>query len=161
MTRIRMLASTVVMAAVVAACGQDAATAQSGDRPAAHAETSLGSVDRLPLTPGFYVASDTACAQASNATTVLLRHGGVGGSQDFCAFQSIERIDANSYRIVQACADLRDAGAAETSRITYVLDGQDAFVSTSEFGWTHSARRCEQSQMSADWRDIDISDLSD
>ena len=54
--------------------------------------------------------------------------------------------------------DLR-GGGEETSIVTYELLGDAGFKSKTEFGWEHSARRCEQSSMPADWRENDISDV--
>lgn len=44
----------------------------------------------LPLKRGYYVASDTLCAQASNASLLLLGRDGVGGARYFCEFRRIE-----------------------------------------------------------------------
>ncbi|MDR2195896.1 MAG: hypothetical protein LBE50_04755 [Gallionellaceae bacterium] len=117
------------------------------------------SADALPLKRGYYVASDTPCDQASNATTMLLRRDGLGGARDFCEFKRIEQTGANSYRVIEACADFQDQAPPENDVVTYTLRGDTAFTSTSERGWTRSARHCDQSAMPPDWRENDISDV--
>lgn len=151
-------------AAGLAACGEREAVIEI---PAADA-TSTGVIKtadargrivaELPLKRGYYVAADTPCAQASNATVVLLRREGLGGSQDFCEFKKIEQTASSTYRVTQSCGDLR-GGGEETSIVIYELLGDAGFKSKTEFGWEHSARRCEQSSMPADWRENDISDV--
>lgn len=59
------------------------------------AETTEG----LPLKRGYYVASDVACSEASNATVALLPRDGVGGARDFCAFINIEPVEPSTYRV--------------------------------------------------------------
>jgi len=114
----------------------------------------------LPLKRGYYVASDTPCGQASNATTALLRRNGIGGSRDFCEFKKIEQTGPNTYRVTEACGDLQDSSPPETSTSTYTLTGDTAFTSKSEHGWERSARYCAQSSMPPDWRANDISDVT-
>lgn len=120
---------------------------------------SVSAENTLPLQRGYYVASDTPCNKASNATTTLLRRNGLGGARDFCEFKRIEQTGPNIYRVTQACGDLQDQAPPETSVVTYTLRGHTAFTSKSEHGWTHSARYCAQSAMPREWRANDISDV--
>lgn len=114
----------------------------------------------LPLEPGYYVDSDTPCGEASNATVSLLRRTGIGGARDFCEFTTIEQTGPNTYRVTQSCQEFQPGGATSVAVVTYVLSGTARFVSRSDKGWRHSARRCAQSAMPPEWRQNDIRDLS-
>lgn len=127
---------------------------------AASAKPQAATVAALPLKRGYYVASDTPCGQASNATVMLLRREGIGGSRDFCEFKNIAQTGANTYRVTEACGDLQDSAPPESSVTTYTLNGDTAFTSKSEHGWERSARYCAQSSMPADFRANDISDVT-
>jgi hypothetical protein len=155
----------LVLAAGLGACGDRQHVVESSSVAEATtttvtktADASGRSVTELPLKRGYYVSADTPCAQASNATVLLLRREGLGGSQDFCEFKMIEQTAPTTYRVTQSCGDLR-GGGEETSVVTYDLMGDASFKSKSEHGWEQSARRCEQSSMPADWRENDISDV--
>lgn len=124
------------------------------------AQVQAAVVTVLPLKRGYYVASDTPCGQASNATTTLLRREGIGGARDFCEFKKIEPSGPNTFRVTEACGDLQDNVPPETSVTTYTLKGDTAFTSKSASGWEHSARYCAQSSMPPDWRANDISDVT-
>ncbi|MEX6725661.1 hypothetical protein [Parapedomonas caeni] len=118
-------------------------------------------VAALPLKRGYYVASDTPCGQASNATTLLLRRDGIGGARDFCAFRTIEQTGPATYRVTEACGDVQDNSPPETGVTTYTLTGDTAFTSRSMNGREHRARYCAQSSMPPDFRANDISDVTD
>src|SRR5690606_5695121 len=110
------------------------------------------------LKRGFYVASDTPCAQASNATLLLLRRNGIGGARDFCEFLRIEPVDATRFRVTESCADFQ-GGDSETLTVVYHIPNDTRFESTRDDGWRHNARFCAQSTLPPDWRDNDIRDL--
>lgn len=145
MLKVDPAAVSLLLMAGMAACGQSAVAA-GATAPA------------LPLKRGYYVASDTPCNRASNATTALLRRNGIGGSRDFCEFRKIEPAGPNTYRVTQACRDLQDNARPEVSTVTYTLAGDTRFTSRSNQGWTHSARYCAQSGMPPEWRANDIRD---
>lgn len=123
--------------------------ASPADSPAA-----IGSALRLKR--GYYVASDTPCNKASNATVSLLQRGGIGGARDFCEFKKVEQTGPNTYRVTQACHAFQDSGPAEVSVVTYALSGDASFTSLSDHGWEYSARHCSQSSMPDEWRQNDI-----
>jgi hypothetical protein len=151
----------VVAAVGLAACDQSGAqAAAAAAKPAPPAPASEVRVPELPLKRGYYVASDTPCAKASNATLMLLRRDGVGGARDFCAFQSIVRIAPNAYRVTQACGDLQDPSPPQASTATYTLSDDTGFTAAHEDGWSYSARHCAQASLPPDWRDNDISDVT-
>lgn len=124
----------------------------------APADAPAVNLDTLPLRRGYYVADDTPCDEASNATVALLRRNGIGGARDFCAFTKIEQIGPASYRVTQSCEDLQSSGPPDISVVTYTVTGDSSFSSMSEHGWEYRARYCAQSSMPPDWRQNDISD---
>lgn len=183
MSKARFLIAPLLLAAGLAACGQKAATAENAAVPEGAAETKAASapdvtaaapvapeavtakakaatIAALPLKRGYYVESNTPCGQASNATTMLLRRNGIGGSRDFCEFKAIEQTGPNTYRVTEACGDLQDSAPPESMVTTYTLKGDVAFTSRSANGWERAARYCAQSSMPDDWRANDISDVT-
>ena len=115
----------------------------------------------LPLQRGFYVASDTACGAASNATLLLFRGDGFSGSHDSCDFKTIERTGPQTYRVTEHCDDFQ-AGpdSATTQLVDYRLPDDTRFISKSNDGWERDFRYCQQSSLPQDWRDADISELT-
>lgn len=144
----------VVQTATVAA---STAAAPSIDASVAQKAASLSV---LPLKRGYYVASDTPCGSASNATLSLLRRDGIGGVRDFCEFVKIEKTGADTYNVTEKCVDLQ-AGpeSAETSKVVWTIAKDTGFSRKSSNGWESSARYCVQSSLPDDWRDTDISDV--
>ncbi|MBC6961208.1 MAG: hypothetical protein DWB48_00350 [Nitrosomonas sp.] len=130
------------------ACSQGTALAQSG-----------AAITTLPLKGGYYVASDTPCNKASNATFSLLRRNGLGGSHDFCEFRQIEQTGPTAYRVTQACRELQDDIPPETSIATYTVPNDASFTAQHESGWTHSVRYCDQASMPPGWQQDDISNV--
>ncbi len=112
-------------------------------------------VAMLPLQRGYYVASDTPCAEASNATLLLLRRDGIGGARYFCEFRHIEQTGPATYRVEEACAGFQ-GDDAETRHLDYVIENDVRFVSRDQDGAVLDARYCAQSDLPADWRDTDI-----
>ncbi len=131
---------------------------QAATSKAAPADAQAVSVDTLPLRRGYYVADDTPCDEAANATVTLLRRDGIGGSRDFCEFTKIVQIGPASYRVTQSCNDLQNSGPPDISVVTYTVTGDTSFSSRSEHGWEYRARYCAQSSMPPEWRHNDISD---
>lgn len=121
-------------------------------------------VAALPLKRGFYVASDTPCGRASNATTLLVTREGINGSRNRCTFKKIENTGATTFRVTSECSD---GGAAwgredgvETYTQTYNIPSETSFTVTYEDGSGKSSRYCVQSSMSPDFRHNDISDVT-
>ncbi|MCC4310583.1 hypothetical protein LL252_18625 [Alcanivorax marinus] len=153
-------AAAVPETANTTAANEAAPPAVADAAPAKVQTVAAQTVTALPLKRGYYVASDTPCSQASNATTTLLRREGIGGARDFCEFKKIEQTGPNTYRVTEACGDLQDSAPPETSTSIYTLTGDTAFTAKSEHGWERSARYCAQSSMPPDWRANDISDVT-
>lgn len=187
MRKARTIVTPLLLSLGLAACGQNATTAQNAAtgqpmeetatttaQDAAITETAAvaneaapdraaaaATVTALPLKRGYYVSSDTPCGQSSNATTSLLRRDGIGGSRSFCEFRKIEKTGPSLYRVTEACGDLQDDAPPDVGVTIYTLTGDTAFTSKSASGWVHSARYCRQSSMSPDFRENDIGDLID
>ena len=146
----------------------DTATANVEAVKTAHVKTEDASekattVSMLPLKRGFYVASDTPCGQASNATLLLVRRDGMGGSRDSCEFRKIEKTGATTYRVTEECS-ISGGGwnvptETETSTSTFEIPNNTSFKSTSESGWVSISRYCAQASLPEPWRDNDIADL--
>ncbi|MCQ3934796.1 hypothetical protein FBQ88_08265 [Gammaproteobacteria bacterium PRO2] len=150
----RRLSSLVGIAGMVlGACGQSAAP------PAAEGVAQVTGVPasphELPLRRGFYVSSDTACEQASNATLGLLHARGLNGSRTDCVFESAEMLGKARYRIVEQCTVIGSGERLRTSVIWEVLT-PESFQRTEESGWQSRMRYCEQQALPEDWREIDL-----
>jgi hypothetical protein len=112
----------------------------------------------LPLQKGFYVASDTPCGEASNATLSLLLSEGLNWAREACQFTSIEEAGPRAWRITESCAEL---GSPEryTQVVEWTSIDDQQFRRVSDAGWVHEARRCPQADLPDPWRDTDLSDL--
>lgn len=157
----RNLLKIAALGALLGACGQGGPSGTGAGTDAALAVAQAGErVSELPLKRGFYVASDTPCEHASNATLLLLRRDGIGGARDSCDFTHIERVGATTYRVTERCGDLMDPGDSENYVVTWEIPNDTSFSTEREDGWPRSARHCEQSRLPDPWRDNDISDVT-
>ena len=160
--RIELTMPAMVTAVLLGACGQGGESrAVAAPEAPPRADAAGERVAELPLKRGFYVASDTACEQASNATLLLLRRDGTGGARDSCDFTQIERVGPKTYRVTERCTDLMDrSGDAQTLVITWEIPDDASFSRQSDDGEPRAARHCEQSRLPDPWRDSDISDIT-
>ncbi|MGB5103884.1 MAG: hypothetical protein WBO04_11290 [Steroidobacteraceae bacterium] len=157
----RKMLTIAALGALLGACGQGEKSGAGAAAEATPATAQPGErVGELPLKRGFYVASDTPCEQASNATLLLLRRDGISGSRDSCEFTQIERVGNTTYRVTERCADMMDPSGGETWGVTWEIPDDSSFSTLRDDGWEHSARHCEQSRLPEDWRDNDISDVT-
>jgi hypothetical protein len=115
--------------------------------------------DDLPLKRGFYVASDTACGNASNATLLLIRSGGMNGARDTCDFRSIEQAGPASYRVAVACKAMYGEEIELSTYLLEITDTTQFSYGTEGSDYRSHFRYCEQSSLPDPWRDNDISDL--
>lgn len=136
---------------------KSAVTATEAAKPQ-HADLSAEAIKLLPLRRGYYVASETACSAASNATVLLLQRGGIGGARDFCEFKKIEQIGLHIYRVLQSCRSFEDGAMPESHVVSYTLSGDAGFTSQRADGSSYSARWCSQASMPPAWRHNDIRD---
>lgn len=112
-------------------------------------------VESIPLRRGYYVASDTPCAEASNATTSLFKGDGFYLT---CETRSIERVDADTYRLSETCAD-REGGPDIESVQTLRVTSDMGFTVLGADGSSRSARFCRQQDMPEPFSRNDLSDL--
>ncbi len=118
-----------------------------------------GAATGLPLKRGYYVASDTPCGSASNATLQLVRRNGIGVARMVCQFKQVEQTGAATWRVTEECREITRDDAAETSVRTYEIASDNRFKVTGPDGASWSARYCAQSSLPAPWRSNDIRDL--
>jgi len=147
----RRLLLTFVSGAL-AACSQSAPVGGTAGEAA-------NSLSELPLKRGFYVMSDTACGNASNATLLLIRADGMNAARTSCDFKSIEQTGATSYRAAVVCNDIQ-GGVPEQSIYLYEIpDSAQLSYGSEDSDYRSQFRYCEQSSLPDPWRDNDISDL--
>ncbi|GIX25608.1 MAG: hypothetical protein KatS3mg122_2839 [Caldimonas sp.] len=97
-------------------------------------------ITMLPLRPGYYVASETPCDQASNATIVRVHRNGINSSRLVCEFSSIEQVRSNTFHTLESCKDIRVEGAGDVGTIVYTLDEEYTFIFESPQGVVQSFR---------------------
>ena len=125
---------------------------------------------QLPLQLGFYVAADTPCANASNATLSLLRANGIGGARDFCQFLSIRQLSAQDFLVTESCADFQASEAEQRLVLYHVIDAvsfklsrvtaeQPVLSQPTDTEVFYQGYYCPQSDLPEPWRDNDLSDL--
>jgi hypothetical protein len=112
-------------------------------------------VDSIPLRRGYYVASDTACSDASRATTMLFKGDGFGMN---CETLSLERLAPTRYRLTDRCSDHQGGADLESTSI-YEVSSDMAFTLHGEDGSRYAARFCRQEQMPEPFSTNDISDV--
>jgi hypothetical protein len=126
--------------------------------------------NRLPLQLGFYVAADTRCAEASNATLLLLRANGIGGARDFCQFLSIQQLNAQHFLVEESCADFQASDAEQRWVLYHIINTErfelslvsaeyPALSQPAETAIFYQGYRCEQSSLPEPWRDNDLAEL--
>lgn len=117
-----------------------AAAKDKGDSPA------------LPLQLGYYVASDTPCEKASNATLLLLQSHGIGGARDFCEFLRIEQTGSTTFRVEESCADFQGSDPEKRTLQYEIMGGQRLLIKSGEDVFL-DARYCAQSDLPAQWQE--------
>lgn len=115
-------------------------------------------IKALPLKRGFYVASDTLCGEASNATLQLLRAGGIGVARETCAFKRIEQTAPSLYRVTEECRSI-GGGRPQTQVSLFDIRDDGRFSVSRSGAKPYHARYCAQSSLPSPWRDNDIRDL--
>lgn len=111
-------------------------------------------VESIPLRRGYYVASDTPCGDASNATTTLFKGDGFYAT---CTTRSIERTAPDTYRLNETCSDRGEPERDSTQTIRVTSDM--GFAVVADDGSTWSARFCRQQDMPEPFSKNDLSDL--
>ncbi|TYT25663.1 hypothetical protein FZO89_04995 [Luteimonas viscosa] len=161
----KRIALAGLLAAVCASCEAAGDVSAATDAPPA-ADASV--VDELPLRRGYYVADDTPCDEASNATLHLMRRDGDGYAgyttpPYFCRFMRIERTGPSSYRVTEKCEHgYGDGGQGPAATVSsFEILSETRYRAKREDGWESSSSRCPRRQLPALWRDSDIGDFVD
>ena len=146
---------TVSLALLLAACQPAPGTVSGTAEAEKQLQLSHSAATILPLQRGYYVANDTPCAKASNATLLLLQRHGVSGARDFCEFKQIDQTGPEIYQVHEVCTDFQ--GSDPQSRtVHYRIVGNTRFVVSDNNGVVLDARHCLQTVLPAAWRDTDI-----
>lgn len=109
----------------------------------------------VPLRRGFYVSSDTACEQASNATLGLLHARGLNSARNDCVFISVQPAGNRRYRIVERCGEIGSEEAFFTTSLWEILS-YESFRRDTETGRTSEMRYCKQGALPVPWQGIDL-----
>ena len=116
-------------------------------------------IAELPLKRGFYVTSDTACDNASNATLLLVHADGMNGARTACDFKWIEQIGSTSYRTAMVCTDIQGEEPEHSTCVYEIPDSTQFSYGSEDSDYRRRFHYCEQSSLPEPWRDNDISDL--
>jgi len=148
-----------------AACGAPAGVVPEAVAPPG-SDDGAAVVERLPLRPGYYVAADIPCGEASNATVHVLRpdggsYGGFTTPPYTCTFIGITRAGPSSYRANEECGSDHGGRGTETMAVTYEVLSDTSYRSVNADGWESSARRCPERQLPAFWQELDLGDYVD
>jgi hypothetical protein len=144
---------------VAAVCALAGCGGNAPEGVGASANGNGNTVTELPLKRGFYVASDSDCGQASNATLLLVHSGGINGSRDACDFTSIEQTGPTGYRAVVACRNIQGGETESSTNVYEIPDATQFSYGADDSDYRSHFRYCEQSSLPDPWRDNDISDL--
>ncbi|MFQ3595535.1 MAG: hypothetical protein SNJ63_05430 [Sphingomonadaceae bacterium] len=116
----------------------------------------------LPLRRGYFVATDTPCNRASNATVNLMTGDGMNASRTICTFEKVEPQGSGRFRVTQSCQELGGWGhesPPEVSTVIFEIPDDSRFSVRWEGGSVSSSRYCPQASMNEPFRTNDISDL--
>lgn len=142
--------------------GGAVAVAVPAARPAPGAQASA-EAGTLPLKRGYYVAADTPCNRASNATVNLFTGDGMNASRSVCTFRKVEQTGPTRWRVTESCQELGGWGReapANVNTATYDIPNDSRFTVLWPGGESRSARHCPQATMNEPFRSNDISDLT-
>jgi hypothetical protein len=110
----------------------------------------------LPLQRGFYVATDTSCREASDATITLYNGASFGQAHAQCRRWSAEQQADGTFQVRKSCRDAQSARSRwQTRTETYQIVSRTEFVETNEFGQFRS-RYCKQADLPSDWRVVNL-----
>lgn len=109
----------------------------------------------LPLRRGFYVSSDIACGDASNATLALLHATGLNSAREACSFDTVVPLGGARYRTTEHCAVIGTSDVIGYEADWEVLSDR-GFRRTLASGAVIGMRWCEQSSLPEAWRMIDL-----
>jgi hypothetical protein len=115
--------------------------------------------DSLPIQRGYYVATDTPCQQASNATLTLYNGTSFGDAHVECRKPSTKKLADGSYQLSEQCRDLQgNGGRWERMTTNYKVVSRTEIVATNSFG-KFQYRYCRQSDMPDPWNTNDLKSI--
>ena len=109
----------------------------------------------LPLKAGFYVSSDTTCEEASNATLLLLKKEGIGGSRYFCTFTKISKLDYKRFHVEEECIYFQ-SNDRTFNKNQYEIINTKKFIISNQGKNILIANYCSKDQLPLPWRNEDI-----
>lgn len=115
---------------------------------------SRGSTE-LPLHAGFYVSSGTTCDKASNATLLLLKKEGIGGSRYFCNFTKISKLDIKRFDVEEECVYFQSKDRT-LNKNQYEVINTKKFIISNQGKNILIANYCSKDQLPLPWRNEDI-----
>jgi len=148
----RTMFTIITTACLFAGCGGGGANAPGSS-------ATNGALATLPLERGFYVTSDTACSEASNATLLLMRGNGMNGSREACDFTSLEQAGPTSYRAAAVCTQTQGRSAGSQLWVFEIPDRTRFRYGNVGSSHQRYYSYCAQPSLPEPWRDNDISGL--
>ena len=114
----------------------------------------------LPLEQGYFVAADTPCADASNATLQLVTKSDFNWPQQACVIAGVRQTTATDHAVTLDCAASADLPA---ERLTVLLTIPDAQHFGLSFAGEPPAFKvfCPQKDLPEPWRTNDLSGFLD
>jgi hypothetical protein len=124
------------------------------------AATPAKAEDIVPLSHGFYVASETPCEKASNATIIVYDGLSFGHEKMInCRPPSVTKLGSDSYRVVESCQDAEslqeNGGPWDTLTDTYKILSFKEFIETNSYG-SFAFRYCPQADMPVFWQSLKV-----
>ncbi len=107
----------------------------------------------LPIQRGFYVATDTPCREASDATIRLYNGASFGDAHAQCRRWSAKPVADDTFQVKKSCRNAQSRWESKTE--TYQIVSRTEFVETNEFGQFRS-RYCKQADLPSDWRVVNL-----
>ena len=110
----------------------------------------------LPIQRSFYVATDTPCREATDATIRLYNGASFGDAHAQCRRWSAKKLADGTFQVKKSCRDAQSAqNRWEAKTESYQIVSPTEFVETNEFGQFRS-RYCKQADLPSDWRVVNL-----
>jgi len=114
----------------------------------------------LPLDQGFFIAADTPCAEASNATLQLVTTSAFNWPQQACAIAAATQTAPTEFAVTLDCEASSDLPAERLNVVLTIPDAQHFGLS---FAGEPPAFKvfCPQTDLPEPWRTNDLSGFLD
>ncbi len=117
-----------------------------------------GNANTLPLRQGYYVSTDTACNNASEATITLVARYGTGSEHELERFKKIVPAGPGVWRVTYDLIDDDTGRHQETATDTYKITSPTAYSVVNGNG-SYAMRYCPQASLPDPWNTNNISKL--